>query len=288
MGSYTLTNNYALPEALVRAILNDGYSRGKSDISVTQLLVPPYQRKMMATLDRIEDVSSRIASLMGQIGHAIAERGALPTDIIEERLFTKVNDWVVSGQFDLIEPHTKTMRDYKFTSVWSYVLGGKTEWEDQLNFLRVLAHRHAADTGDDRYRVEKLEIVAIFRDWVKSKAGSDNYPPVQAVTIDIPVWPIEEAERRLLDRVKAHQVEDPAPCSDEERWATDPVYAVMKKGRKSAVKLMSDKESADQMVKDNGKDHYVEFRPQTFRRCEGYCSIGHACPHHNSNAQGAF
>lgn len=282
----TLTNKLKLPDVLVRAIRNDGYSRGKSDISVTQLITPPYQRQLMETTERIEDVSDMIWSLLGTAVHHVIERAATPEDISEERFFYTVNGKTVSGQCDLLADGT--LYDFKVTSVWSYINGGKAEWEQQLNLLRFLAATKANATNDNRYVASKLAIVAFFRDFQKLKAGIDGYPEAAAALIEIPVWPMERAVEYLLERIEAHFAKEPTPCTDEERWATAEVYALMKKDRKSAVKLFSERDPAEAMAAEKGKDHYVELRPKTYRRCESYCSVAHSCPHHNSNPDGAF
>lgn len=281
----TLTNRFDLPGVLVRAIRNDRYSRGRADISVTQLIAPPYQRRLMQTSEKVEDVSDRIWSLLGSSVHSVIERAAGPDDISEERFFHAVGDKVVSGAADLISDGV--LYDFKVTSVWSYINGGKKEWEQQLNLLRYLATKKGVDKGDGRYCADSLKIVAIFRDFQKSKAGKDGYPDAAAALIDIPVWSMVEAGQYLLDRVEAHFAESPPPCTDEERWATDPTYAVMKKGRKSAIKLFTERELAEKHAAGI-KDHYVEFRPQSFRRCESYCSVSHVCPHHQATPEGAF
>lgn len=282
----TLTNKYNLPGVLVRAVANDSYSRGNSDISVTSLISPPFQRRLMETTDRIEDVSDRIWSLLGTAVHSIVERAATPEDISEERFFHPVDGKIVSGQCDLLRDGT--LYDFKVTSVWSYINGGKVEWEQQLNLLRYLAAMKAITTNDDRYIVTKLAIVAIFRDFQAMKAGIDGYPEAAAALIEIPVWSLEKAASYLLDRVRAHFADEHPPCTDEERWATKETFAVMKNGRKSALKLHDTRDAAEEMAKDKGKDHYVEVRPKTFRRCESYCSVSHTCPAHNTNHDGPF
>ena len=155
-----LTNRLGLPQAIVDAVTNDPYSRGASDISVTQLIQPPYQRQLRLQHEPIEDASDRIWSLVGQVGHGIVERAypqaytaaaALLTPkevhdtygvVAERRLFMKCNGWTVSGQFDVIEKGH--LQDYKFTSVWSVIGDTKTEWINQLNLRRLLALRSCA------------------------------------------------------------------------------------------------------------------------------------------------
>ena len=41
-----LTNKHNLPEAIVAAIMNDSYTKGDADISVTELLSPPQLRAL--------------------------------------------------------------------------------------------------------------------------------------------------------------------------------------------------------------------------------------------------
>jgi hypothetical protein len=278
----TLTNKFNLPEVIGNAVKNDGYSRGSSDISVTQLITPPYQRKLMNEIDRVEDVSDRVKALLGTAVHHVIERGAPKDSLAEERLYHEVGGWSVSGQFDLIVG--KTLYDYKVTSVYSYSTP-KTEWEQQLNLLRLLASLHAASTNDDRYRVEQLSIIAIYRDFMSRRVSAD-YPPAEIVEIPIKVWDNQTAVEFMVDRVRAHQDPDPPPCTDEERWATKEVFALMKKGRKSAIKLYETKDEADDACVN--KDQYVEHRPRSYRRCESFCSVAYGCPHHNSNPNGEF
>ena len=57
-----ITNELGLPEPLVDAVRNDGYTKGNADFSVTGLIGPPYQRKLMGEYGEkiTEDVSERI------------------------------------------------------------------------------------------------------------------------------------------------------------------------------------------------------------------------------------
>jgi hypothetical protein len=273
-----LTNRLNLPASIVAAVANDPYSAGASDISVTKLITPPYQRQLLRGVggELVEDVADRIWSLMGQIGHALIERMPLDpaTSVAEQRLFTTVLGKIVSGQFDLIENHVLT--DFKFTSVWSR--DGKIEWEQQLNLLNALCWLHFLETKDNRYVINGLQIVAVFRDWTKNKVGIGDYPESQVAVIPINLWPIETALAYLRDRVQLHYSENPAPCTDEERWATDEVWAVMKKGRKSAVKLHALEQKAMDHADKLGKGHTVVHRPRQYKRCEGYCSASSICP----------
>ena len=282
-----LTNRLGLPQAIVDAVSNDPYTRGASDISVTQLIQPPYQRQLRLQHEPIEDASDRIWSLVGQVGHGIVERAypqayteaaKLRTPkqvhdlfgvVAERRLFMKCNGWTVSGQFDVIE--NGHLQDYKFTSVWSVIGDTKKEWINQLNLLRLLALQEGID-------IQRLGIIAILRDWSKGKAMSSDYPRHQIFPIDIPMWSPARAEDYLMERVLAHQAVNPPVCTDEERWKREDVFAVMNTGRKSAVKLHEKQGEAAAHASELGPGHSVVKRPGEFFRCMNYCDVNAACP----------
>ena len=289
----TLTNRMGLPEGIVQAVKNDPYNSGASDISVTRLITPPYQRKLMETVEQVEDVSDRIWSLLGQATHTILERAypVPPGDeqlslqdflakhnfLVEQRLFMPVvgatgKEWILSGAFDAYE--RETLFDYKVTSVYAVMGEIKKEWTQQLNLLRLLAIRHGIE-------VKQLRIIALLRDWSKMKAKLDrDYPQAQVVPVEIEVWDTAVAEQYLMERVTLHQGDDPEPCTAVDRWQRDDVYAVMKEGRKSAVKLHDNANTANDQRDLLGKGHTVVKRPGDYIRCANYCAVSHACPHH--------
>ena len=265
-----LTNKIGLPEALVNAVRNDGYSRGAADISVTQLIDSPFIRhlRQQHASELTEDVSDRIWSLMGQSIHAILERANL-SGLVEQRLFADVAGKKLSGQFDHLENGVLT--DWKMTSVWAVVYG-KPDWGKQLNVLAYLCRLKGLT-------VNSLQIVAILRDWSKSKAGKeDNYPDTQVVTIPITLWTPERQEEYVLERINAHFHDGTPPCTDDERWVKPGKFAVMKKGRKSALRLLDSKEEAEKWVVENGEGTEIVERPATFNRCELFCNVNQFCP----------
>jgi hypothetical protein len=267
-----ITNNSNLPQAIVDAVMNDSYSKGEAHISVTGLLRPP----RLAVLEKcheealVEDASDRIWSLLGQSIHTILER-ANRTAVAERRLFMNVEGWIVSGSMDLYEENGRLL-DYKITSVWKLIKGDMEEWENQLNLYSVILRHHG-------HKVEKLQVVTILRDWSKREAERDfNYPQSQVVNIDIPVWPEEAAMKFMRERIILHkQAEVRLPeCSPEDRWAQKDVWAVMKPGRKSAVKLHYTEESAESHAKSE-KGLFVVYRQGQSVRCKSYCRVAQFC-----------
>lgn len=273
-----LTNRHHLPDALVQAVANDPYDPGEANISVTSLIGPPQIRILRQRHGPAisEDVTDRIWSLFGQAVHAILER-ADQDALTERRLYADVAGWRVSGQFDRLVLTNNTLQDYKVTSAWSTLDGIKPEWEAQLNCLAHLCRRNFIS-------VDRLQVVAIYRDWSRLQARrSADYPQTQVGVLDVPLWDYEAAAQYMRDRVKLHQVAEMGhvpPCTDQERWLRNECWAVMKKGRKTAVKLCDSPDDADAylMAKGLGPDHSVVHRPGTYVRCEDYCDVAPFCP----------
>lgn len=178
-----------------------------------------------------------------------------------------------SGQYDLIEG--KTLYDYKITSVWSVLNDHKFEWEAQGNCNRLLLHEHGVE-------IEKLEIIAILRDWSKTKAQFDrDYPNVQVKRIKLPVWSLEDTQKFLETRIALLQQyentpdDELPPCTEKDKWSKPTTYAVMKQGRKRALKLFDVELEAAIYAKQN--DGYVEVREGQEIRCESYCDVCTKC-----------
>jgi len=263
----TITNKHGLPEALVRAVTNDPYTGG-GDISVTKLIDAPQKRALwLQHQDAIEeDVSERILSLLGQAVHHILERAGTDT-LVEQRLFAEVLGWTLSGQFDRLHLGSRTLSDYKVTT--TYKAKGDDSWTRQLNVLRWLGAQNGLE-------VDRLEIVAIFRDFRRSEAERNPDYPAQAVkVIEVPVWPLDETEAYVRERVRLHQVAqqgEMSPCTDEERWHTGDKWALMRPGAKRALRVLDAKPD----IIPAGT--MVEYRPGRYRRCEQYCEVAPFCP----------
>lgn len=270
-----ITNNHNLPEPLVEAVKVKRYDSGDSFVTATGLLKPPLIHLLTDIhQDEItEDAMDRIWSLLGQIMHDILEKNTT-TGLSEERLFVDIAGYLVSGQFDHLSLRSSTLTDYKLTSAWS-VIFGKDEWEQQLNILDWLLYTKG-------YRVDRLEICAVLRDWNRREAmRNQDYPQAQCVTIPIERWTLESQEKFIAKRlamiVAAMEHGIVPECTEDERWATPTKYAVMKKGGKRAVKLFENEVDAQQMVSTDNK-FYLETRPGENKRCEGYCAVSQWCP----------
>ena len=272
-----ITNHANLPDAIVQAVKNDPYPQQYTgDISVTRLIDAPQIRVLRERhWDELEeDAADRVWSLLGQVAHGILER-AETAAMTERRLFAKVGGWRVSGQFDrLAVLPDGTLQDYKVTSAWAVVNGLKPDWLHQLNCLRWLAERNGL-------AVRRLQVVAILRDWSRGKAlGDPGYPQRQVQVLDVPVWSLRQAGDYIRERVRLHQAASGGrvpECTAEERWERPTTYAVMRRGRKSALRVFDSLEPARELAAGES-DRRVEVRPGRAIRCEEYCPVARFCP----------
>jgi len=283
-----ITNNFGMPNALVRAIEQDPYTyTGK--ISVTQMISPPRLRWLTQRhWDELEeDVTDRIWLLLGSAVHAILERAEdkHSDDLQEIRLETTTNEWEWSGQADIWQAPGELM-DYKVTGAWSTMVDSKPEWEAQLNLLAFL-YRLAG------FPVNKLSIVAIIRDWTKYKMmQSKDYPRRPAQVIDIAMWTDLQCEEFAFKRIALHKNSENLPdnklpyCTPEETWEKPTTYAIMKAKNKRATKVTDDEHEAgillayyrDKHPKDKFK---IVERKGKRTRCEDFCAVSYFCNQYN-------
>lgn len=270
-----ITNKAGLPQALVRAVQNDSYSKGDADFSTTQLAVPS---RIVALKEQHkdeieEDVADLIYALMGKLGHSILEQAGATT-YVEKRLFWKMSDGsVVSGCLDIVDGDV--IEDWKFTSVFTTKEGVKFDWSAQASVNRFLCEKNGI-------KITKARYIAILRDWSKTKTVREkDYPQTQVLAFDVPMWSLEDTEKWILERINSHKaamLKLPL-CTDEERWARGGGFAVMKKGRKSAVKLFTDLSSAQSfLIEQNDSSALsVETRSPANTRCQFYCPVLEFC-----------
>ena len=276
-----ITNNFNLPQFVVDALTYSDYSRGNSDISVTQLIDSPRIAQLQKQFadQQSRDAVDFVWSRFGTSVHTMFEESLKGSDVItEERLFTETQGWKLSGAIDAQEvtPDGVIISDFKVTSVWSVVFD-KSSWHKQLNVYAYLVRKAKGQT------VKKVQIVALLRDWVRRKAeeGGD-YPSAPIVIIDIPLWSDEEQDDYVESQMKAHieaaNTENLIHCTSEEMWEKATVYAVMKKGRKSAVRLFSSEAEANERVAKEGDNHYLEIRKGEKTRCtQDWCGVSQWC-----------
>ena len=268
-----ITNKDNLPQPLVDAVGNIRKPT-LGEIGVTTLIGSPRPRMLRYRhfKELSEDVSDRIWALLGTAVHYVLEKADTSNHLSEEFLDIDVDGMKIKGVPDLLSPEC-VLTDWKVTSVWSLILGTKDDWIKQLNIYAYMYRIHGFD-------VKKLQVVAMLRDWQKSKAKFDpEYPQSAVVTIDIPLWSVQETHSYIKERVKLHQEAEKGnlpECTPEERWEKPTKYAVYKGSNKRATRVLdSEKEAEEYAI--NVENARIEVRPGEQTKCNSYCNVAEHC-----------
>jgi hypothetical protein len=286
-----VTNNYGLPETITNVLARPQYSKGKANLSVTELMSSPriVQLKRKHWEELTEDASEMVWSLFGTAIHNILEHGKDEHHIVEERVFTVVDGFTISGAIDLQEVYEDgtVLSDYKTTSAYS-VVNQKIDWEYQLNCYAYLLHKAKGVT------IKKLQIVAIVRDWARRDTVREGYPKAPIVVIDIPLWPVERQEAYIKQRIHLQESaffdievgSEVAECTPEEMWEKPEYFAVKKDGGVRAKSVHEKREDAERALAQanekakKGETFLIEHRPGARTRCEGFCQVAAFCSQH--------
>ena len=204
----------------------------------------------------------------------------------EVRLYANIAGIIISGQPDWIALKKQTIEDYKTTSVWKYMKGDFSDWERQLNIYNYLAIVNG-------YKVKKLFIVGIFKDWKKYETGKENYPPHPVVKIPIKMWSAIETLEYIIARIKLHEqanlINNPAelakklPCTPEERWQGETTWALKKAGASRAYKVFDVYEDAIKTLSEK-PEYQLETREGTCKKCDEYCNVAQWCQQYKKPA----
>jgi hypothetical protein len=288
-----ITNNYSLPKQLVSVVESTSYAPNPERMSVTDLINPPLIRtlKIKHYEELTADVSDYIWMLLGISVDYILNK--YDEDVITQHKIelplphpTKEGATItLVGKLDVIDGGS--IEDWKVTSAWSFLHGGaKPEWIEQLNLYAYMRRMECMQKENyDVPPVTQLRINAILRDWQHSKARQPDYPNKATVVLNIPLWTLDEQYKFIERRMKDHYHNPMRECTAEEKWQRPTTYALMKKGRKSAVKVEETYDDVYEyglmkgiVVKDS-KTHYIEERPGACVRCDDYCAVSCFCPY---------
>lgn len=224
------------------------------------------------------DAADSVWAVWGTAVHALLESQP-DNNFHEENFKVPVSKSFVTGQVDSYDMENGVINDWKTASVWKVQFKDFTDWRRQgLTYAWLLQQQGL--------EVKKCRFVALLKDHSKTKAKTDSsYPqsPVYIYEFNVTPEDMAETSARILAKVQeiesAYKLDDDAiePCSAEERWADGEKWAVMKNGRKSAVKLFDNQLDADAMAGELGNSHYVEYRPAISRKCSEYCDCKDFC-----------
>lgn len=274
-----ITNKFDLPKAFVEMARSDE-ELAENEYRVTSLLKGVretiLERRHAGEIE--QDVSDMVWLLFGSAVHGILEsQQEGETEFKETRIKQKVGDYVLSGKFDLYDADQKTITDYKTASVWKIIFGDFDDWKKQLMIYGWLLKKVG-------FEVEKGQIVAFLKDHSKREAKlKPDYPqlPVQKIEFSFSEKDFEEIENWINEKFaeiayceKLEDYELPV-CSPEERYNSGDKFAVMKNGRKKALRVFETKEMAESYLEREGD--YIVTRPGEDKKCADYCRANEFC-----------
>ncbi len=279
-----ITNKYNLPQALVEAAKSD-YEVKEDEYRATSLLNGIRETILMRRHGhKIEvDVVDMIWAIFGTAVHDLLEgQEQGPSEIAEKRLKLEIGPCTLSGKFDLFCKDQLLLTDYKTTTVWKVLYKDFEDWERQAHIYSYLLTKVMGKTP------KTAQITALLRDHSKPKATREkDYPQIPIYRHFIPITKegliqieafIHERLALLTEHKNTPDHELPL-CSPKERWANPDTYAVMKKGRKSALRVLDTIEEAEKWIEDNPgkKGEWVERRPGQDNKCPIYCYANQYC-----------
>lgn len=282
-----LTNRLGLPEPFVDAARSEHrYEYGR--YSVTDLLGGTCEAVLKRRHeDEIEDdVSDRVWAIFGTAVHKVLQEAEATDAQLQEQWFSVpvMEDYELSGIFDLYDDSTGTVTDWKTTSVWQVMFGDYERWRDQTLAYCWMLRRHGFDA-------HRGEIVAILRDHSQRKTKTEkDYPkhPVFRIGWDFTDEDFEEIEddimywfARVINQEKMPD-DKLLPCTPDQRWHKPDKWAVMEKGKRRALRLLDSEDDAISWAESRGIDptdthYYLEHRQGEDTKCESYCSVARWC-----------
>ena len=299
-----MMNKWDLPDWLVTVIerTRASYSSGNSDFTATSLLKPPLIYALEKEHEFEEDAADNLASLDGTALHNCIEHQLTddPRYLVEHRFYRTVHvpnapgkkkNFIISAQIDVYDKETKVLWDSKRSKIFKWIKGNFYDYEAQMNIQRFLMKEKYEEP-------EEMKIAFFPKDHDRNKAKWDkDYPDVAFTPIDIPKWHDDD----VVDFIRTSIVEKlyalrghKRLCTPEERWQRPSAWAVMRKGRKSAIRVFDTEGEAEDYLKSLTNDltkkvggEYIEHRPGEDVRCTGFCPVSQHCSYFQENYGGS-
>ena len=274
-----VTNRLHLPEAFVKAVSTTRHNEAGCFSATT---LNKGAKEIILTdrhFDEITvDAADSVWAVWGTAVHALLE--SQPDNNFHEESFkVPVSNSFVTGVVDSYDMERGIINDWKTASVYKIMKGDFSDWYKQGMTYAWLLKQNGLE-------VRRCRFIALLKDHSMTKAETDStYPQSPVFTYEFEVTPEELAQtgERITAKVKAIEAaellcdDDIEPCTAEERWADPEKYAVMKNGRKSAVRVFDTLIDAENCAGELGNSHYVETRPAVSRKCGKYCLCKDFC-----------
>lgn len=283
-----VTNRLHLPEAFVKAVRVERHNKAGC-YSATTL---NKGTKEIILQERhwdefTVDAADNVWATFGTAVHAIMEKYE-DGNFHEEAFDIAVSKSRVTGVIDSYDMERGIINDWKTASVYKVMKADFSDWYKQgLTYAWLLKQ--------NGLEVRRCRFIALLKDYSMTKAKTDHtYPqsPVFVYKFEVTPEELEQTGERIAAKVKAIEAaekqadDDIEPCTAEERWADGETWAVMKNGRKTAVRVFDTEIDAENCAGELGNSHYVEHRPAVSRKCGDYCLCKNFCNFYKSMHKG--
>ena len=235
--------------------------------------------KVINSIIHSEEWSKSEKSVFQKLINVIRNRYTKEDSFTEESFEIPVSNSKVTGKVDLYNMKHGLIEDWKTASVYKVMKADFSDWYKQgMTYAWLLTQ--------NGFPVRRCRFIAMLKDFSFTKADTESgYPkkPVYVYEFEVTPEELKQTGERILKKVLELEAaekltDDEIPqCLPEERWADPPKYAVMKEGRKSAVRVFEDENMANTCLKQLGEKHYLEERPAVSRKCEKYCICNEFC-----------
>ncbi|MCQ2589258.1 MAG: PD-(D/E)XK nuclease family protein [Treponema sp.] len=279
-----VTNEMGLPKAFELAVKTERHNKAGCYSATTLLhgaketILSERHYEEMTT-----DVADNVWAIWGTAVHSIFEKVNDET-FKEIELSAEVLHSTVTGRCDSYDMENEILVDWKTASTWKVIYKDFEDWHKQGLIYAWLLNKQGLN-------VKKCQFIALLKDHSKSKAKIDPaYPqkPVFIYEYEVTEKDLEDIEDFIYGKIEelenASKLADDEikECSCGERWATDEKWALMKNGRKSALKLFDTEEEAEKH-KPIYKADYIEYRKGENKKCSEYCPCAEFCHFYNMN-----
>ena len=274
-----VTNRLHLPEAFVKAVSVERHNKAGCYSATTLNKGTKEVILQERHWDEFSvDAADQVWATFGTAVHAIMEKYE-DGNFHEETFDIAVSNSRVTGTVDSYDMEHGIINDWKTASVFKVMHGDFSDWYKQGMTYAWLLKQNGLDVRHCRF-------IALLKDHSKSKAKTDaSYPqsPVFIYEFDVTPEELQQTGERITAKVKAIEAaekqgdDDIEPCTPEERWADGDKWAVMKNGRKTAVRVFDTEIDAENCAGELGNSHYVEHRPAVSRKCGDYCLCKDFC-----------
>lgn len=280
-----VTNRLHLPEAFVKAVSVERHNQSGCYSATTlnkgtkEIILQERHWDELTT-----DAADNVWAVWGTAVHALFET-IKDDNFHEEKFDIAVSKSRVTGVVDSYDMERAIINDWKTASVYKIMKGDFLDWYKQGMTYAWLSKQNGLE-------VRRCRFIALLKDHSMTKAETDSsYPQAPVFTYEFEVTPeeLEQTGARITAKVKDIEAaellgdDDIAPCTPEERWADPEKYAVMKNGRKTAVRVFDTLIDAENCAGELGNSHYVETRPAVSRKCGKYCLCKDFCSFYRGN-----